>query len=117
MTPTTKSSVPFELVESSKTAEYAAGETIVGQGEHCKEVHYIRDGIVKLTMVSKRGRGAVLGILGQADFFGEQCITGQTSYLTSAVALVPTTIITIKRDRMLRLVQEKKSVSAQFLNY
>src|SRR5262249_37030843 len=60
---------------------------------------------------------AVLGILGPADFFGEQCITGQTTYLTSAVALVPTAVLKIKRDTMLQLVRERKTVATQFLNY
>jgi CRP/FNR family transcriptional regulator, cyclic AMP receptor protein len=68
-------------------------------------------------MVCKSGRGAVREILGQADFFGEQSISGQAAYLSPAVALVPTTIIAIKRDTMLRLVREQKSVSTQFLNY
>jgi CRP-like cAMP-binding protein len=72
MPSTTKPSLALELLKTSKSARYAAGETIVTQGEHCREVHYIQDGIVKLTMVSKRGRMDVLGILGQADFFGEQ---------------------------------------------
>ena len=80
-------------------------------------MHYIQDGIVKLTMVSKRGRGAVLGILGPADFFGGQCITGQTAYLTSAVALVPTAVLQMKGDTMLQLVRERKTVATQFLNY
>lgn len=117
MPTTTKPSLALELLEMSKSASYAAGETIVTQGEHCKDVHYIQDGIVKLTMVSKRGRGAVLGILGQADFFGEQCITGETVNLTSAVALVPSAIFSVKRETMVQLVRERKTVATQFLNY
>ncbi len=68
--------------------EFRAGETIISQGEECTDVHYIDEGIVKLTSVSNRGRGAVLGILSSGDFFGESCISGQSVYLTSAVALV-----------------------------
>ena len=51
--------------------EYKAGETIISQGEQCTDVHYIEKGVVKLTLVSTRGKGAVLGILGKGDFFGE----------------------------------------------
>ena len=80
-------------------------------------MYYIQDGIVKLTTVSKRGRAAVLGILGQGDFFGEECITGQETHSTSAVALVPTTTIAIGRGAMIRLLEEEKAVSSQFLNY
>ncbi len=77
----------------------------------------MQDGIVKLTMLSSRGRAAVVGILCQGDFFGEECIIGPAVYSTSAVALVPTTTLAIKRETMLRLLQEEKSVATHFLNY
>jgi CRP/FNR family transcriptional regulator, cyclic AMP receptor protein len=109
--------VPAKMLESSKTQSYAAGDTIVAQGERCSEIHYIQDGIVKLTMLSSRGRVAVVGILGQGDFFGEECIIGPAAYSTSAVALVPTTTVAIRRDSMLRLLNEEKAVSSHFLNY
>jgi CRP/FNR family cyclic AMP-dependent transcriptional regulator len=44
-------------------------------------------------------------------------VTGETAYLTSAVALVPSTIFSIKRETMLQLVREGKTVAMQFLNY
>ncbi len=84
--------------------EFRAGETIISQGEECTDVHYIDEGIVKLTSVSNRGRGAVLGILSSGDFFGESCISGQSVYLTSAVALVGSKVSIIKRKAMLRVL-------------
>jgi CRP/FNR family transcriptional regulator, cyclic AMP receptor protein len=106
-----------KVLESSKTAKHSPGTTICTQGERCNDVYYIRNGIVKLTAVSKRGRAAVLGILTQGDFFGEECITGQDTHSTSAVAIVPTTTIAIRRDTMLRLLEQEKTLSLQFLNY
>jgi len=100
-----------------KIVAFKAGETIISQGDDCTDVHYIDEGIVKLTSVSNRGRGAVLGILGSGDFFGESCISGQSVYLTSAVALVPSKINVIKRKTMVRLVEEDPSVSMRFINY
>ena len=102
---------------TKKTKEYKTGETIISQGEDCTDVHYVEKGVVKLTLVSKRGKGAVLGILGEGDFFGEACITGETVYSTSAIALVPSVVRIIKGKSMLRLVEEDPSVSAQFINY
>jgi CRP/FNR family transcriptional regulator, cyclic AMP receptor protein len=102
---------------SKKTKEYRAGETIVSQGEDCTDVHYIEKGVVKLTLVSNRGKGAVLGILGDGDFFGEACISGESVYSTSAIALVPSIVNVIKGKAMLRLVEEDPSVSAHFINY
>jgi CRP/FNR family transcriptional regulator, cyclic AMP receptor protein len=111
------SAVPSKLLETSKLVKYAARKTIVAQGDNCSDIHYLYEGIVKLTLVSKRGRTAVLGILAKGDFFGEQCLTGEAVHLTSAIALVPTTIGIIKRQTMLRLIQNDRSIATQFLNY
>ena len=98
-------------------AEYGAGETIFSQGEECTEVHYIRQGVVKLTLVSKRGRAGILGFLGRGDFFGEGCINSQTFHAASAVALVPSSVIVIDRDKMLRTIQDEPAACTQFINY
>jgi CRP/FNR family transcriptional regulator, cyclic AMP receptor protein len=102
---------------AKKTKEFQTGETIVSQGEDCKEVFYIESGLVKLTLVSKRGRSAVLGILSEGDFFGEACITGDTIYSTSAIALVPSKIIIINGKNMLNMIESDPSLSSRFVSY
>ena len=99
------------------TKEYEAGQIIVTQGEECTDVYYIEKGMVKLTLVSNRGKGAVLGILGSGDFFGEACIAGDAIFSTSAIALVPSVVNVIKRKSMIRLVEENPSLSAHFIEY
>jgi len=102
---------------SKKIKEFQTGETIISQGEDCTDVHYIEKGVVKLTLVSNRGKGAVLGILGEGDFFGEACITGNTVYSTSAIALVPSMVNIIRGQAMLRMVEENPALSTHFINY
>jgi len=97
--------------------EFQAGQTIVSQGEECTDVYYIEKGMVKLTLVSNRGKGAVLGILGQGDFFGEACISGDAVFSTSAIALAPSVIHVIKRKAMIRMVEENPVLSANFIAY
>ena len=80
-------------------------------------MYYIEKGMVKLTLVSNRGKGAVLGILGSGDFFGEACIAGDAIFSTSAIALVPSVVNVIKRKSMIRLVEENASLSAHFIEY
>jgi CRP/FNR family transcriptional regulator, cyclic AMP receptor protein len=106
-----------KALPSKKIKEFQAGETIISQGEDCTDVHYIEKGVVKLTLVSNRGKGAVLGILGEGDFFGEACITGGTVYSTSAIALVPSAVNVIKGKAMLRMVEEDPALSTHFINY
>jgi CRP-like cAMP-binding protein len=102
-------------LRGSKTLHCSPGETIVAQGDECTDVHYIEDGLVKLTLVSKRGRGAVLGILGKGEFFGEGCIRGESVYLTSAITLVDSTLRVIKRRTMQRLVEEDPVVASRLI--
>lgn len=97
--------------------EFQSGQTIVSQGEECTDVYYIEKGMVKLTLVSNRGKGAVLGILGQGDFFGEACIGGALVFSTSAIALVPSLVHVIKRKSMIRLVEENPALSTHFITY
>ena len=83
--------------QSAKIREYEAGETIIAQGDKCSDIHYVEAGLIKLHVVSERGRSAVLGIVGAGEFFGESCMSGNLNHLTSAVALVPTTVAAIKQ--------------------
>lgn len=85
------------LLPAKKVVRYRPDEVIFSQGGPCGEVFYIEEGLVKLTTVSNRGRGAVLGILGHGDFLGEECLSSETHHQASAVALVPTSIVVTKR--------------------
>jgi CRP/FNR family cyclic AMP-dependent transcriptional regulator len=113
-----KATVLFPVgLPTSKVIEYEAGETVFTQGEECTAVHYIKQGIVKLALVSRRGKSGVLGFLGRGDFFGEGCISGQAFYQTSAVVLVPSSIMVIDRDKMLHIIEKEPHVCTQFINY
>lgn len=107
----------MSLLPAKKMVRLRAGEVIFSQGDTCGDVSYIEEGLVKLTTVSKRGRGAVLAILGPGDFAGEECLTGEAARQSSAVALVPCSIVVIKRRTMLRLIEHDRSAAAQIIGY
>ena len=107
----------LRLLPSKKVLKYHPDEVIFSQGAPCNEVHYIQEGLVKLIAVSKRGRGAVLGILGHGDFLGEECLSGETNRQTSAVALVPTSIVGVKRRTMLRLIEQDRAIAAHLIDF
>lgn len=101
------------------TVSYPMGASkvrVVAHGEDCSDIHYVESGLVKLALVSKRGKSAVLGILGQGDFFEETCIGGDTVYSTSAIALVPTCISVMPGRAMLRTLKEDSAFAIQFMN-
>jgi CRP-like cAMP-binding protein len=115
--PRKSTKIIFPKVLSGKVVEYVPSKTIFSQGEQCKDVHYIQEGVVKLVLVSRRGRSGVLGFLGRGDFFGEACIGGHAIYQTSAITMVPSKIMVIERKKMIRLIEKEPHVCTQFINY
>ena len=107
----------LNLLPAKKIVKYRPDEVIFSQGAPCLEVDYIEEGLVKLTTVSNRGRGAVLGILGRGDFLGEECLGGETNHQTSAVALVPTSIVVVKRRAMLRLIEQERAIAGRLIEF
>jgi len=72
---------------------------------------------VKLTIVSKQGKEAVIAILVAGDFLGESCIAGQKIRVGSATAIVPSSILKIAKHEMLRVLQEERALSGLFISY
>ena len=90
---------------------------IFSQGDPSDAVFYIQKGRVKLTTLSKHGKEAVIAILGAGDFLGEACLTGQTVRVASATAIVPSAILRIEKDEMLRVLQKERALSGLFISY
>jgi CRP-like cAMP-binding protein len=77
--------------------EYARGETIFTQGDACEDVLYIQVGGVKLSVLLKTGREAVVAVLEPGDFFGEGCLAGQPVRMGSAMASTPSVVLLIAK--------------------
>ena len=71
---------------AKKIVDYRRGEVIFTQGDPCEHVLYIQKGNVKLSVLSKSGREAVVAMLGTGEFFGEGCLAGQPVRMGSATA-------------------------------
>ena len=97
--------------------EYGRGETIFTQGDPCEDVLYIQTGGVKLSVVSKTGREAVVAMLGPGDFFGEGCLAGQPVRMGSATAITPSVILVVGKEKMLRLLHKQHAMSDRFISH
>jgi CRP/FNR family transcriptional regulator, cyclic AMP receptor protein len=97
--------------------EYGRGESIFTQGDACKHVLYIQSGGVKLSVLSKTGREAVVAILGPGDFFGEGCLAGQPLRMGSATAITPSVILPVGKDKMVRLLHQHHGMSDRFISH
>ena len=97
--------------------EYARGETIFTQGDACDDVLYIQTGGVKLSVLSKTGREAVVAMLGPGDFFGEGCLAGQPVRMGSASAITPSVILLVGKEKMVRLLHKQHEMSDRFISH
>src|ERR1700730_17339139 len=100
---------------STKIVEYRRAEVIFSQGEGSETVMYIQKGGVKLSVLSKTGREAVVAMLGPGDFFGEGCLTGQPIRLGSPTAITPSSVLVIKKNRMVKVLHEQHALSDLFI--
>jgi CRP/FNR family cyclic AMP-dependent transcriptional regulator len=80
-------------------------------------VFYVESGKVKLTVVSKRGKEAVVAILPEGSFFGEGCLAGQLLRMSMAAAVLRTTAIRVEKLVMLKLLRQEPKFAESFLSY
>ncbi len=98
-----------------KVGEFQRKETVFTQGDPAKNVMYIQEGGVKLTVVNESGREAVVAILGPGDFFGEGCLAGQSICMATATAIAPTTVLVIDKNEMIRVLHGEHEFSDRFI--
>jgi CRP/FNR family cyclic AMP-dependent transcriptional regulator len=98
-----------------KILEYGRAEVIFTQGDPGGSVLYIQKGGVKLSVLSKTGREAIVAMLGPGDFFGEGCLAGQPVRVGSATAVTGSSILVIDKDQMVRLLHKQHALSDRFI--
>jgi CRP/FNR family cyclic AMP-dependent transcriptional regulator len=98
-----------------KIAKFHIKESVFAQGDPAKNVMYIREGCVKLTVINENGNEAIVGVLGPGDFLGVKCIAGLSRRRSMATAIMPTTVLTIEKDEMIRLLNEEHEFSNRFI--
>jgi CRP/FNR family transcriptional regulator, cyclic AMP receptor protein len=92
-------------------------QALFSQGEPADAVFYLIAGKVKLTVLSSKGKEAVIAILGQREFFGEACLTGQLVRTASATALEESTIMRIEKAAMIRILHEEPTFAELFISH
>src|SRR5687768_17367838 len=100
---------------SKRIQHYARSEVIFSQREPCDTVMYIQSGGVKLSVLSRAGKEAVVAMLGPGDFFGEGCLTGQIVRIGSATAITPTTVLVISKRQLSKVLHEQRQLSDRFI--
>ena len=108
-----------EFLESAGVArnvsEFKKREIIFSQGDSGKTVLYVQRGAIRLSVVNERGKEAVVAILGQGDFFGEGCLAGQPLRIATATAVIATTVMSIEKKEMSRVLHAEHEFSDRFI--
>ncbi|HME12324.1 MAG TPA: Crp/Fnr family transcriptional regulator [Candidatus Acidoferrum sp.] len=100
------------------TLQFGKSEKIFNQGDPADTVSLIQSGTVKITVINKQGKEAVLALLGPGDFVGEGCISnGSPVRITTASAMEPVTLLVMKKQEMLRALHEEQDFADQFIAY
>ena len=98
-----------------KIVDYERADAIFTQGDPCDHVMYIQKGAIKLSVLSKAGREAVVAMLGPGEFFGEGCLAGQPVRMGTATATTESTILRIDKKQMVRLLHKQHALSDRFI--
>ena len=95
--------------------DYRKDKIVFRQGDPADAVFYIQKGKIKLTVVSKRGKEAVVGILGPNHFFGEGCLNGHPLRVTTATAIDECLITRIAKAAMIATMHDEPKFSELFV--
>ncbi len=92
-------------------------QIIFSQGDTADAVYYIQKGQVKLSVVSKQGKEAIIAVVEQTGFFGEECLGGQRVWLASAIAMEDCTLFRIDKQMMIEALRDEPTLSSLFMTY
>lgn len=100
-----------------KVVTYRRGQVVFSQGDPSNDVRYLQKGSIKLSVLSRIGKEAVVAMLAPGDFFGESALAGQSIRIETATALVPSSVLIIEKEAMIRLLHEEPAFSDRFISY
>ncbi len=92
-------------------------QVIFAQGDEADAVFYIQKGKVKLSVVSKGGKEATIGILHEGAFFGEGCLTVQPFRMCSASTMTDCTVMRIDKKSMMEVIHRERAFSDMFVAF
>lgn len=98
-------------------SKYRKKQKIFRQGDRADSVFYIQEGQVKVCVISKRGKEAVVALHGKGDFFGEGCLSGQPLRLATVIAMTDCVIMRIDKKAMVDVIRDQPKFAERFMSY
>jgi len=120
----TKRRAPFDakaflakIGDGRTISKYRRNEVVFAQGDLADAVFYIQRGKVKLTVVSDRGKEAVVAILGAGEFCGEGCLAGQPRRIATVTAIAECMVMRLQKTSIVRVLQDEAAFSEVFISH
>lgn len=108
----------LEVVAKGRTVStHRKKQIIFSQGDAADAVFYIRKGKIKVTVISKQGKEAVVALLGTDEFLGEGCLIGQPKRLATATAMTECVTMRVEKAEIQRVLQEEPAFSQMFISH
>jgi CRP-like cAMP-binding protein len=116
-----QSSTPRKLLDfllpEGVHVEYKRRTAVFSQGDPANSIFYILKGKIKLTVVSKAGKAAIVALLDSGSFFGEGCLAGQPRRMASAIAVSDCLLLGVGKKAIRRLLQQQPGFAALFVSF
>src|SRR6476620_7981656 len=98
-------------------SSYSKKDVIFAQGDDADAVFYIKKGKVKVAVVSKQGKEAVVALLGTDEFVGEGCLIGQPKRLATATAMTECVTMRVDKTEIQWVLQKEPAFSQMFVSH
>ncbi|MEJ0078943.1 MAG: Crp/Fnr family transcriptional regulator [Alphaproteobacteria bacterium] len=105
------------VAQGRSISAHSKRQVIFAQGEIANAVFYLKKGKIKVTVVSKQGKEAVVALLGADEFFGEGCLIGQAKRVATATAMTECVTMRVDKFEMLRVLRTEPTFSQMFVTH
>src|SRR6202051_3968709 len=106
-----------KVVAGKTILKFEKNQHVFRQGDMADAVFYIQKGSFKLTVLSKQGKEAVVGILEPGQFFGEGRLNGHPLRIATTTAMEECGIISLTKDAMITTLRSEPKFSELFMAY
>ena len=103
--------------QGSTTRDYPKAQPVFSQGDRADAVFFIQQGKVKLSVLSRQGKQAVVALLGPGDFFGEGCLAGQPLRMATGTVIADASIVRVPKVTMIRALHRDAVFAEVFTAY
>jgi CRP-like cAMP-binding protein len=102
---------------AATAVRYRQGAVVFSQGDPARDIRYLQQGVVTLSVVSHTGKEAVVAMLAPGDVFGEGVVGGQSVGIATATAAAASSVLVMEKEAMVRLLHEEPDFSNRFISY